>query len=80
MIVHIWMTDGDLNMFIDCINIRYKNEREDKIKAIDSAINYFRDLTGEIGCNQSCYEKGAYENTTVALKALLEQKQNLLNN
>lgn len=67
-------------MFIDCINIRYKNEREDKIKAIDSAIKYFRDLTGEIGCNQSCYEKGAYENTTVALKALLEQKQNILNN
>mgnify|MGYP007135727091 FL=1 len=67
-------------MFMDCINIRYKNEREDKIKAIDNAINYFRNLTGEIGCNQSCYEKGAYENTTVALKALLEQRQNLLNN
>ena len=67
-------------MFMNCINIRYKNEREDKIKAIDSAINYFRNLTGEIGCNQSYYEKGAYENTTVALKALLEQRQNLLNN
>lgn len=80
MIVHIWMTKGDLHMFMDCINIRYKNEREDKIKSIDSAIKYFRDLTGEIGCNQSCYEKGAYENTTVALKALLEQKQNILNN
>lgn len=74
------MTKGDSHMFMDCINIRYKNEREDKIKAIDRAINYFRNLTGEIGCNLSCYEKGAYENTTTALSALLEQKRNLLNN
>lgn len=66
-------------MFMDCINIRYKNEKEDKIKAVDNAINYFRSLTGEIGCNQSCYEKGAYENTITALNALLEQKRNLLN-
>lgn len=67
-------------MFMNCINIKYKNEREDKIKAIDNAISYFRNLTKDIGCNQSYYEKGAYENTTVALKALLEQRQNLLNN
>lgn len=45
-------------MFMNCINIRYKNEKEDKIKAIDNAISYFRNLTEDIGCNQSCYEKG----------------------
>ena len=40
-------------MFMNCINIKYKNEREDKIKAIDNAIDYFRSLTEDICCNQS---------------------------
>lgn len=52
----------------DCVNTKYKNSQTKS--QIENAIKYFENCLIDIQSNESCYQRGAYENTKIALKSL----------